>query len=279
MLPKGTKPEPTYITVDPETAKRWLAANTVNRTIRSTRVNQYARDMAAGRWRLSNDAIAFSPDGKLLNGQHRLNAVVESGKAITFLVVRNLPIETMTTMDSGSARTAADALHFGGEQSTHMLAAVTKLCLLCTDGRIYADNHKQTVSHGEIIDFLNAHPDIRTSVKEISSLRRSLDAPPSPTAAAHWIISQVNEVTFATYYFYQVASRANEPERSAVLAVDSRLRDLRRNGIRLSARNYIYLLIKGWNYYARDERVSNLTARPKPGMEFRIPDPAKWSRP
>lgn len=270
------KPDASYIAVTPETAERWLSGNTVNRKIRERRVQQYARDMAAGRWWPSNDAVAFSPDGELLNGQHRLNAVVRSGKTIVFLVVRNMPPESMTAMDQGAARSAGDALRFAGEHHTSTLAAVTKLCIVYTDGRIYKDNKIQAVSHGEILDFLERHPNIRQSITEVGYTHRSIDAPTSAVVAAHWIIAGVNDFPLATYYVHQLASRTNEPDGSAVLAVDSRLREVRRNRTSLPPRNFIYLLIKGWNYYARDQRIRTLTIAPH--GQFRIPDPAKWER-
>lgn len=272
----SNKPEPSYIAVTPETAERWLSGNTVNRKLRERRVQQYARDMVAGRWHSSNDAIAFDPDGHLINGQHRLNAVARSGVTVVFLVVRNMPSESMTTMDSGAGRSAGDALKFIGETHAPVLAAVTKLCIIYTDGRIYRDNKTQAVSHGEILDFLERHPTIRQSIAEVGRAHRSIDAPTSPVIAAHWIISGVNDFPLATHYFHQLASRANEPEGSAVLAVDSRFREVRRNKTSLPPRNFIYLLVKGWNYYARDQRVRSMNITPR--GQFSIPDPVKWDR-
>lgn len=75
--PKPTplhKPEVAWVPIDPATAERWLKANKRNRKLRRGPVLAYARDMAAGNWRLTGEAIKFAPDGTLLDGQHLLGA-------------------------------------------------------------------------------------------------------------------------------------------------------------------------------------------------------------
>lgn len=266
------KPSVAHVSVDPATAQRWLANNKVNRSLRLAKVNQYANDMAAGRWALSNDAICFAPDGTLLNGQHRLHAVIKSGATIVMLIARNMPPESMTSMDIGSSRTAADALRFDGEVSTHLLAAAAKLAIVYSDGRIYKDTKSQAVSPGEIRAFVDAHPMIRHSVHFTTSVKSKIDAAPSVLAACHWIIADAAGVAVADHYLYQLAHRSGEPEGSAVLAVDSRLRQLRYKRSKYSQRAYLSLLIKGWNHYARDRRVTALTI----SATARIPDPIRW---
>lgn len=274
VVPMTSKPTVSHVPVDPSTAKRWLNENKVNRSLRLAKINQFANDMAAGRWNLSNDAICFAPDGTLLNGQHRLHAIIKSGATITMLIVRNMPPSSMTSMDIGTSRTAADALGFAGEQNTHLLAASTKLAIVYSDGRIYKDSKAQAVSPGEIQAFVDAHPMIRHSASLTATLKSKIDAAPSVLAAAHWIIANGAGVSVADHYLHQLAHRTGEPEGSAVLAVDSRLRQLRYKRSQYAQRAYLGLLIKGWNHYARDHRITSLTI----STSARIPTPAKWQR-
>src|SRR5207342_2910848 len=176
--------------------------------------------------KLSNDALCFAPDGTLLNGQHRLHAVIKSGATITMLIARNMPPQSMTAMDIGATRSAADALGFAGEKSTHLLAAASKLAIIYSDDRIYKDNKVQSVSPGEIQAFVDAHPLIRHSVSVAAGVKQGIDAAPSVLATAHWIIADRAGVSVADHYLHQLAKRAGEREGSAVLAVDSRLRQL-----------------------------------------------------
>ncbi|KAF7277615.1 hypothetical protein GWI33_002970, partial [Rhynchophorus ferrugineus] len=77
-------------TITPDLARQYLAFNTHNRNVRSYRVKGYAADMRDGRWTLNGEAIKFSADGTLLDGQHRLQAVIEADVAVQMLVVRGV---------------------------------------------------------------------------------------------------------------------------------------------------------------------------------------------
>ena len=74
------------INVTPEIARGWLTFNTNNaRKLSKSVVDVYASDMAEGRWNECSDIICFS-GGNLINGQHRLSAVVQSGVTVPFYV-------------------------------------------------------------------------------------------------------------------------------------------------------------------------------------------------
>lgn len=65
--------------VTPAMATKWLEeGNTHNRKVRDSVVMRYAADMKAGRWKQTHQGIAFNGDGTLLDGQHRLFAIIEA---------------------------------------------------------------------------------------------------------------------------------------------------------------------------------------------------------
>jgi hypothetical protein len=65
-------------------------------------------DMTAGEWPLTHQAIAFDEQGNILDGQHRLWAIVESGKTIEMVVGRGLAAEVRDFIDQGIPRTVVD---------------------------------------------------------------------------------------------------------------------------------------------------------------------------
>lgn len=87
--------------ITPAIARMWLDTTLKNRTLRQSRVKQYAADMKAGRWKLNGESIKFDSTGHLLNGQHRLHAVIEADVTVEMLVVYNVDPSAQTTMDSG----------------------------------------------------------------------------------------------------------------------------------------------------------------------------------
>lgn len=70
--------------------------------------------MAQKAWKMNGEAIKFSNTGRLLDGQHRLLACVESGCSVRTLVIRGLPEDTQETMDAGKSRTMANVLELKG---------------------------------------------------------------------------------------------------------------------------------------------------------------------
>lgn len=97
-------------TITPKQAEKYLQFNTSNRTLRKTLVNTYAKDMASGNWKLTHQGVAFNCDGTLLDGQHRLAAIVQSGVAVQMLVARGVDSRSQLVMDDHAKRNAGDAL-------------------------------------------------------------------------------------------------------------------------------------------------------------------------
>lgn len=98
----------TVETITPELAAKYLAKNTQNRNVRQHTVTKMTRDLQAGAWVPTHQGIAFSPDGTLLDGQHRLLAVIQAGVPLVTLVTRGLPPEAQVEMDGQGRRQAAD---------------------------------------------------------------------------------------------------------------------------------------------------------------------------
>ena len=107
--------------VTPDTAAKWLAQNAHNnRAPKKSVVKLYVSHMKRGTWNSDNCAITFDADGNLIDGQHRLRAVVESGQAQEFIVGRNWPTSAMITLDMGKGRTFTDRMVVAGTEISAM---------------------------------------------------------------------------------------------------------------------------------------------------------------
>ena len=105
-----SNPAPVLTVIQPDMAAAWLEQNTNNRSINNTRVKRYAADMAEGNWAVTGDSIRFSKSGKLLDGQHRLWACVESAAPFTAYVLKGLPEDSQLYMDQGMPRSKGSQL-------------------------------------------------------------------------------------------------------------------------------------------------------------------------
>ncbi|MCR1783115.1 hypothetical protein KVF89_11280 [Nocardioides carbamazepini] len=139
-------PDAEIVEVTPQLAETWLSRNTNNRNVRRSVIDAYARDIEAGRWRLNGETIKFGPSGVLLDGQHRLSAVVQADVAVPMVVVRNLGDHVMATVDTGAKRSYADALKLAGEENTTTLAAVVRRAVMWGAG--HADQHGRDQADG-----------------------------------------------------------------------------------------------------------------------------------
>jgi hypothetical protein len=106
---KGDKPVTVMIEMTPAMAADALSRNDINRPVRERHRAFLARQITEGRWRKTHQGIAFSPDGLLLDGQHRLLAVTDAGIPVTMSVTFNLDRDAFHVIDFGNVpRTLAD---------------------------------------------------------------------------------------------------------------------------------------------------------------------------
>lgn len=98
----------TQIMITPNLAKEYLTENTGNRQINKGNLEFLLNEMRSGRWRVTHQGIAISRSGRLLDGQHRLAAIVESGTSQSMLVTTGLEDDDFGAIDFGKTRTIAD---------------------------------------------------------------------------------------------------------------------------------------------------------------------------
>lgn len=101
-----------YESITPPIARNWLSHNTANRNLRRTVVDGYKSLFDRGEYKITHQGIAFSQDGTLVDGQHRLTAISEMPDEfkVTMLVTRELENDAFMAIDLGLKRTAADVL-------------------------------------------------------------------------------------------------------------------------------------------------------------------------
>lgn len=119
------------VTITPEMAREMLKANKSNRTLRKSKVLMYAHDMKNGKWNLTGQGITFGKDGRLLDGQHRLQAIAFANVPIKLLVVTDADI--VGTYDCGIQRTFVDQFKLANEMNTGPLYTTNgmAICRLC----------------------------------------------------------------------------------------------------------------------------------------------------
>lgn len=91
------------------------------RRLRASRVEQYASDILAGRWRSTAEAIRLNSNLELIDGQHRCAAVVKAGKPIKDVVIAILhDPKAYEGIDQAAARSLGDARRMAGLATAEM---------------------------------------------------------------------------------------------------------------------------------------------------------------
>lgn len=96
------------ILVTPEMATQFLAFNEQNRRVRMGWVDYLAYTIKSGEWQSTHQGIAFSDSGRLLDGQHRMMAIVKADTPVNIMVTYGLPDDTFAAIDNGIKRTDED---------------------------------------------------------------------------------------------------------------------------------------------------------------------------
>lgn len=130
--------------VTPSIAAQWLSdeINVGNRRLRPGLVKKYDLTMSSGHWLLAPEPLVFSIAGRLMNAQHRLRAIVSSGRAQQLMIVRGVDPSVYRVLDRGASRSAADALGIDkklaevARLAAHLVQTYSAALRTCTDPQI-----------------------------------------------------------------------------------------------------------------------------------------------
>ncbi|MET0698966.1 MAG: hypothetical protein ABWY93_04820 [Mycobacterium sp.] len=246
------------ILVTPAQAKKWLGSNAEdNRHVRWTRVEAYARDMERGRWQLTGEAIKIDVDGVLIDGQHRLQAVIKANISVYMVVVFNLPHEAMAALDGGLSRTFGDRLKGVSQSYRNQISSVVRRVVGWDRGNRMGKS--DTPTHAELLIEFDKDPEGFTAatLHGMDVTRQKICAA-SSAGTAFYLFARINEGQ-ANTFFEGLKTGANLADTSPVLAVRNRLsRTSVRRETRLKPEDQLALLIRAWNAFREDRELDRL---------------------
>lgn len=119
-----------YEDVSPALAEEYLKKNTHNRALNKNVVAKYASTMRAGKWLITHQGIAFNAAGDLIDGQHRLWAIIKAGVTVRLAVTRNLDGATQLVLDTGQRRSISQNLSLLGKPNVQAVTAWANLAYM-----------------------------------------------------------------------------------------------------------------------------------------------------
>lgn len=265
------KPTASIVYIDPGMARRWLTKNKVNRAKKPRKIVTYARDMKAGRWGLTGEAIKFDTNGDLIDGQNRLYAIIESECTVPIFVVRGVAPETQKLMDAGTPRSAADNLHIQGYPNASIIAAAARLIITWQRGGNWSQNAK-SISNGEIDEWVNANPEIVDAAGVGSRCTRKTSFRPSVIAFTSWIIAEVAGMHFADEFWTAAAEKVELRDGDPVLALTTWASQNRVSKKHPDIRAEVSAILRAYNYRQQGRAWRVVRTHAKDGALIPIPE-------
>lgn len=232
-------------TITPEKAAHYLEYNTRNRPKSSGTVYSYARAIKNGHWMMNAEAIKFDWNGSLVDGQHRLAAIVLAEKAVDILVARNLDPNVFATIDTGKKRGASDILAMHEVRySAQVSSAYRALWRYSNRNRA-----KDKVTNTELLALYEKHPNLAPMAYEcMQEPLATAIAPPAQRMFLYWMASTLDRAK-AHAFLAELASDDESPSDTAARMLRDRLTSTMQEVIPPSPAVKSAWLLIAWNHY------------------------------
>lgn len=224
-----------YVTkeVTPAMAQKLLDNRAPNRGVSDAYVNQLSADMKTGAWRVTGVPVVVNDKEQLIDGQHRLAAVVASGCTISMTICYGVSDpHAQRNIDTGRKRPIAQVLQMfeGVKNATRAVAVMRNIVMLRADSSAAGAGFSVDAA----VAFLASSPGTQWVLSSTAATMKSRKAA-TPILAAFAIAYEVdpNKTLEAFHAFFEQEFTSGDPMRalskwldnplSATTGADSRL--------------------------------------------------------
>lgn len=238
------------IEITPKIAEIWLKRKNKNRSIHLSQLAKLKRALEQDRWEVNGETIIFDGQGQLIEGQHRLQACVDTGIVLWSLVVHGIDQERFKTMGQGSKRTAGDILGIRGEKNSRNLAAALRWVWRYEQGQMM--NPHPLITDDELADTLETHQAITLSIPYGNKPPRLIA--PGLTTALHYLCSRQDKA-LANHFFWSFTTGENLSEGNPILVLRNTL--TQRSKLRRIVRDELKapMVIHAWNLLRKNRHA------------------------
>ena len=250
------------IKITPEIAKDYLKNNNHNRPISDHTVTKYSNDMKDGNWHTNGAPIILSNKGQVIDGQHRLSAIVRSGVAIETLLVEGVDPSAFKTVDIGKKRTGADALATFDKKyrkdGALLAAAVSIITQFTSHGVFKEELRNKKPNHSELIKYVENNKGLLRSCDFAKGLQGAKKfVPLSCLVALHFLFSK-KDINKCEDFFFKLNTGENLTKGDPVLVLRNRLVEIRHSGGVFRTREIMPYVLKAWEAVREDRQIERL---------------------
>lgn len=255
-------PTTTIEVITPKIAEEMLEGNEGNRKVNHPNLDYLCHEMKKANFRLTGDTIKISKSGRLLDGQHRLMAVVKTKVTIRCNVTRGLEEDIFKFIDLNKTRGAHDVLQIEGISNAAKMAVMIKFIISYKNGRIHhAVNHKSTkatkITNYDVSEFYRKHSDSLEYSLSVGWNNKNKIIPGSIMAGLHYCLKDIN-FDDATAFIKSTIDGINLGKTSPIFVLREKLIANMSNTLKMPAAMRLAIIIKAWNAFRKGRVISKL---------------------
>lgn len=241
--------------VTPDKAKALLASMANDRPFSKNTAANYTEVMRRGEWKYNGDPVRLNTNGKLIDGQHRLHAIVGSGKAQRMLMVYGLDSNVFDTIDVGKKRSNADLLTISGFTHASALAATSRALIIYESGAYWASEVAKNLDYNptgkQIVQYANDHPEVYDCVRALYNKHTYATriAPPSAVGLAYVLAHRQSKAKAELFMDGFTGAEPTERHDPRWIAREYMSRQKNKTTVRLSSQQAQAVMIKAVNLY------------------------------
>lgn len=262
-----------YAIITPDVAGDLIQRNEHNRRIKPLKIDQYARDMADGKWNPDSSDIKFSWDepARLLDGQNRLLACIQADVPFPTLVRTGLDPAAQDNMDAGANRTFGDVLKMHAAADPNNVAAAISLRAryesLAEEGGTIIER-RLPLTRRQVVEYLTEHPQLekmitvsRSMYQTAPSIQRSVWLAGMSMAAE---MSEDDARRFAGAFLSGESGGTGDPIIGLMryaMSLQTPSQQTRGAKLKNAGLRHLVAFVKAWNAWRADEKVDRIVVR------------------
>ena len=241
--------------ITPSIAAKYLEANISNRRVKMPVLIQYANDMLNGRWKEdTGETIKISKTGVVLDGQHRLMAILKSKCCIYLTVVTDLEDSVFDVLDTGSRRNSSDIFKVKGVKQENIIPSTIGIYNLLSSGRKFgAQKHYNATNAMLLEQYFEDEKFWQSVARQSSSWYKAFAKilPPSFIGGFYAYFLDLNHDQ-ANSFMSQLLTGTGVTNNVVVLLRNKLMQD-KMSTKKITTNLKFALIIKTWNYFIKNE--------------------------
>jgi hypothetical protein len=259
------------VNVNPRDAQLLLDRSDKNRLFNQSNFKKLVATINDGDFAYNGSSLCLSAAGRLLDGQHRLRAIIATGITAKFIIATGIVDKAQSTMDTGRSRTLAQNLQMNGEQYENELSGALIGIQAWELGERATQVSLRDATIQQSLRFYAAHPEVRDISREAKNYSRAIPGLSCKAISQFiWAFDKI-DATERKAFFDLLVSGVGLSEGDPILQLRNYLHT-KVGKEKLTAHQLSGMTCKAWNQWREGDR-KRLAFRPGGSNPEAFPEP------